>query len=60
LVTKVVRAMLRATRLIKIGQEIWRGFHQGTWLDIGKEPEKIAARVYDIAAPALLENRHRE
>ncbi|MET0500209.1 MAG: hypothetical protein ABW172_01655, partial [Candidatus Binatia bacterium] len=25
-------------------------------LDIGKEPEKIAARVYDIAGPALLEN----
>jgi hypothetical protein len=25
-------------------------------LDVGKEPEKIASRVYDIAAPALLEN----
>ncbi len=29
---------------------------KGPWLDLGKEPEKIAARVYDIAGPAFLAN----
>jgi NitT/TauT family transport system substrate-binding protein len=56
LVTRVVRAMLRATRLIKSDKKYGVDFIKGPWLDIGKEPEKIAARVYDIAAPALLEN----
>jgi len=56
LVTKVVRAMLRATRLIKSDRKYGIEFLKGPWLDIGKDPEKIAARTYDIAAPALLEN----
>lgn len=56
LVTKVVRAMLRATRLIKTDRKYGIDFIKGPWLDIGKEPDKIAARVYDIAAPALLDN----
>jgi NitT/TauT family transport system substrate-binding protein len=56
LVTKVVRAVLRATRLIKSDRKYAIDFIKGPWLDLGKEPEKIAARVYDIAAPALLEN----
>jgi ABC-type nitrate/sulfonate/bicarbonate transport system substrate-binding protein len=56
LVTKVVRAMLRATRLIKSDKKYGIEFLKGPWLDIGKDPEKIAARTYDIAAPALLEN----
>jgi len=56
LVTKVVRAMMRAIRLIKSDRKYGIEFIKGPWLDIGKEPEKIAARVYDIAAPALLEN----
>ncbi|HEU4343956.1 MAG TPA: ABC transporter substrate-binding protein [Candidatus Binatia bacterium] len=56
LVTKVVRAMLRATRLIKSDRNYAINFLKGPWLDIGKDPEKIAARVYDVAAPALLEN----
>ena len=56
LVTKVVRAMLKAIRLIKSDRKYGIEFIKGPWLDIGKEPEKIAARVYDIAAPALLEN----
>ena len=56
LVTKVVRAMLRAIRLIKSDRKYGIDFIKGPWLDLGKEPEKIAARVYDIAAPALLEN----
>ena len=56
LVTKVVRAMLRATRLIKSDKKYGVDFIKGPWLDIGKDPEKIAARVYDIAAPGLLEH----
>jgi ABC-type nitrate/sulfonate/bicarbonate transport system substrate-binding protein len=56
LVTRVVRAMLRATRLIKSDRKYGIDFLKGPWLDIGKDPEKIAARTYDIAAPALLEN----
>src|SRR5499427_1014885 len=51
LVTKVVRAMLKAVRLIKSDRKYGIEFIKGPWLDIGKEPEKIAARVYDIAAP---------
>jgi NitT/TauT family transport system substrate-binding protein len=56
LVTKVVRAMMRAIRLIKGDRKYGIEFIKGPWVDIGKDPEKIAARVYDIAAPALLEN----
>jgi ABC-type nitrate/sulfonate/bicarbonate transport system substrate-binding protein len=56
LVTKVVRAMMKAIRLIKSDRKYGIEFIKGPWLDIGKEPEKIAARVYDIAGPALLEN----
>jgi ABC-type nitrate/sulfonate/bicarbonate transport system substrate-binding protein len=56
LVTKVVHAMLRAVRLIKSDRKYAIDFIKGPWLDLGKEKEKIAARVYDIAAPALLEN----
>ena len=56
LVTKVVRAMMKAIRLIKSDRKYGIDFIKGPWLDIGKEPEKIAARVYDIAGPAFLEN----
>jgi ABC-type nitrate/sulfonate/bicarbonate transport system substrate-binding protein len=55
MVTKVVRAMLRAARLIKSDRKYGIEFLKGPWLDIGKDPEKVAARTYDIAAPALLE-----
>ncbi len=56
LVTKVVRAMMRAMRLIKSDRKYSIDFLKGPWLDLGKNPEKIAERVYDIAGPALLEN----
>jgi NitT/TauT family transport system substrate-binding protein len=56
MVTKVVRAMMRAIRLIKSDRKYGIDFIKGPWLDLGKEPEKIAARVYDIAGPAFLEN----
>jgi NitT/TauT family transport system substrate-binding protein len=56
LVTKVVRAMLRATRLIKSDRKYAIDFIKGPWLDLGKNPEKIAARVYDVAGPDFLAN----
>jgi NitT/TauT family transport system substrate-binding protein len=56
MVTKVVRAMLKAMRLIKSDRKYAIDFLKGPWLDIGKDPEKIAARVYDIAGPALLDD----
>ncbi len=56
LVTKVVRAMLKAMRLIKNDRKYAIDFLKGPWLDIGKDPEKIAARVYDIAGPSLLDD----
>ncbi len=56
LVTKVVRAMLRATRLIKSDRKYAIEFLKGPWVDLGKNPEKIAARVYDVAGPDFLEN----
>src|SRR5438874_11051606 len=43
LVTKVVRAMLRAIRLIKTDRKYGIDFIKGPWVDIGKDPEKIAA-----------------
>jgi ABC-type nitrate/sulfonate/bicarbonate transport system substrate-binding protein len=56
LVTKVVRAMLRAIRLIKSDRKYGIDFIKGPGLDLGKDRERIAARVYDAAAPDLLEN----
>jgi NitT/TauT family transport system substrate-binding protein len=56
LVTKVVRAMLRATRLIKSDRKFAIEFLKGPWVDLGNNPEKIAARVYDVAGPDFLEN----
>jgi len=56
LVAKVVRAMLRATRLIKSDRKYAIEFLKGPWVDLGKNPEKIAARVYDVAGPDFLEN----
>jgi NitT/TauT family transport system substrate-binding protein len=56
LVTKVVRAMLRAIRLIKSDRMYGIEFIKGPWVEIGKDKERLAARVYDAAAPDLLEN----
>jgi len=56
LVTKVVRAMLRATRLIRSDRKFAIEFLKGPWVDLGNNPEKIAARVYDVAGPDFLEN----
>jgi ABC-type nitrate/sulfonate/bicarbonate transport system substrate-binding protein len=56
LVTKVVRAMLRATRLIKSDRKYAIDFLKGPWVDLGKNADKIAARVYDVAGPDFLED----
>jgi NitT/TauT family transport system substrate-binding protein len=56
LVKKVVRAMLRATRLIKSDRKYAIDFLKGPWVDLGKNADKIAARVYDVAGPDFLES----
>jgi ABC-type nitrate/sulfonate/bicarbonate transport system substrate-binding protein len=56
LVTKVVRAMLRAVRLIKSDRKFAIDFLKGPWVDLGKNPEKVAERVYDVAGPAFLDD----
>src|SRR5688500_20402644 len=56
LVPKVVRAMLRATRLIKSDRKYAIDFLKGPWVDLGKNADKIAARGYDVAGPDFLEN----
>jgi len=56
MVTKVVRAMLRAIRLIKSDRKYAIDFLKGPWVDLGKDPEKVAGRVYDAAGPAFLDN----
>ena len=52
----VVRAMLRATRLIKSDRKYAIDFLKGPWVDLGKNADQIAARVYDVAGPDFLEN----
>src|SRR5258705_7377996 len=56
MVTKVVRAMLRAIRLIKSDRKYGIEFIKGPWLDLCKERYKIAARDYYDSTPDLLEN----
>ena len=56
LVTKVVRAMLRATRLIKSDRKYAVDFLKGPFVDLGKNADKIAERVYDVAGPDFLEH----
>ena len=56
LVTKVVRAMLRATRLIKSDRKYAVDFLKGPFVDLGQNADKIAERVYDVAGPDFLEH----
>jgi NitT/TauT family transport system substrate-binding protein len=56
MVTKVVRAMLRAIRLIKSDRKYAIEFLKGPWVDLGKNPEKVAERVYEVAGPAFLDD----
>lgn len=54
LVTKAVRATLRAVRLIKNDRKYGIEFVKGPFLDIGREHDRIAERVYDAAAEGYL------
>lgn len=56
LVVKVVRAMLRAIRLIKSDRKYSVDFLKGPLVDLGKNADKIAERVYDVAGPDFLDN----
>jgi ABC-type nitrate/sulfonate/bicarbonate transport system substrate-binding protein len=56
LVTKVVRAMMKAVRLIKSDRKYAIEFLKGPWVDLGKDSEKVAERVYEVAGPAFLDD----
>lgn len=56
MVTRVVRAMLRAMRLIKSDRKYAIEFLKGPWVDLGKNPEKVAERVYEASGPAFLDD----
>ena len=56
LVVKVVRAMLRAIRLIKSDRKYSVDFLKGPLVDLGKNADKIAERVYGVAGPDFLDN----
>jgi NitT/TauT family transport system substrate-binding protein len=56
LVVKVVRAMLRAIRLIKSDRKYSVDFLKGPLVDLGKNADKIAERVYEVAGPDFLDN----
>ncbi len=54
LVTKAIRATLRAVRLIRNDKKYSLEFMKGPYLDLGKERERFAGRVYDAAVQGYL------
>ncbi len=54
LVTKTVRATLRAVRLIANDKKYGLEFIKGPYLDLGKQRERFAERVYDAAVQGYL------
>jgi NitT/TauT family transport system substrate-binding protein len=54
LVTKVIRATLRAVRLITNDKKFSLEFMKGPYLDLGKERERFAERAYDAAVQGYL------
>ena len=54
LVTKVIRATLRAVRLIKNDKTYALEFMKGPYLDLGKERERFTERAYDAAVQGYL------
>jgi NitT/TauT family transport system substrate-binding protein len=54
LVTRAIRATLRAVRLIKNDRKYGIEFVKGPFLDIGRERDRIADRVYDGAVEGYL------
>ena len=54
LVTKAIRATLRAVRLITNDKRFSLEFMKGPYLDLGKERERFAERAYDAAVQGYL------
>ena len=54
LVAKAIRATLRAVRLIRNDKKYGLEFIKGPYLDLGKERERFAERVYDAAVQGYL------
>ena len=54
LVTKTIRATQRALRLIRNDKKFALEFIKGSYLDLGKERERFAERVYDAAVKLYL------
>ena len=54
LVTKVIRATLRAVRLIKNDKRYALEFMKGPYLDLGKERERFTERAYEAAVSGYL------
>jgi ABC-type nitrate/sulfonate/bicarbonate transport system substrate-binding protein len=54
LVTKTIRATLRAARLIKNDKKYALEFMKGPYLDLGKERERFTERAYDAAVRGYL------
>jgi ABC-type nitrate/sulfonate/bicarbonate transport system substrate-binding protein len=54
LVTKTIRATQRALRLIRNDKKFALEFIKGPYLDLGKERERFAERVYDAAVKLYL------
>lgn len=54
LVTKAIRATLRAVRLIRNDKKYGLEFIKGSYLDLGKERERFAERVYNAAVQGYL------
>ena len=54
LVTRMMRAVFRAVRLIKSDKKYALDFMRGPYLDLGKEQERFIERIYDAAAEGYL------
>jgi ABC-type nitrate/sulfonate/bicarbonate transport system substrate-binding protein len=56
LVTKMIRATQRALRLIRNDKKFAIEFIKGPYLDLGKERERFAERIYDAALQYYLQS----
>jgi ABC-type nitrate/sulfonate/bicarbonate transport system substrate-binding protein len=54
LVVRTIRAALRAARLIRSDKSYALQFMKGPYLDLGRERERFAERIYDAAAESYL------
>ena len=54
LVTKVIRATLRAVRWIRRDRKYATGFMKGPYLELGRERERVIERTYDAAVQGYL------